>query len=339
MNKSIKSEIKQLIKNLKLSCNINSFQNIVDWTFISYNQKLSEDFIREFQDKLDWHNISVHQTLSENFIRKFKDKVDWDYISWKQKLSEDFIREFQDKINWNYISEYQKLSEDFIREFQDKVKWGYISWKQKLSEDFIREFQDKVNWDYILKYQKLSEDFICEFQDKVNWENISRYQKLSESFIEEFQDKMDWDVVKKYQKLAKSFRKKYNLKLPKNNWLYKSVHDKMKYIRNHTDYKIHRDSGGYYIELYKSVLKNYYSTYNFQFKYEVGHTYETQCDCIVNIENSFGFSCWSKVDALGYYNSGRLLKVKTYIKDIGAIVYNHRNKVRSFKITVLEEIF
>ena len=75
--------------------------NEVNWDYISWNLKLSEDFIREFQNEVEWEYISCTQKLSEDFIREFQDKLDWEYISYYQKLSEEFIREFQDKIHWS----------------------------------------------------------------------------------------------------------------------------------------------------------------------------------------------------------------------------------------------
>ena len=58
----------------------------VDWTDISIDYKLSENFIREFENEINWDNISYYQNLSENFIREFKDKVSWFEISINQKL-------------------------------------------------------------------------------------------------------------------------------------------------------------------------------------------------------------------------------------------------------------
>ena len=46
----------------------------IDWVNISYQYKLSENFIQEFQDKLNWSSISYYQNLSENFIKKFKEE-------------------------------------------------------------------------------------------------------------------------------------------------------------------------------------------------------------------------------------------------------------------------
>ena len=111
----------------------------------------------------EWSNISINQVLSEEFIREFNDKVDWENISRYQTLSEEFIREFKDKVVWHNISFSQTLSEEFIREFKDKVHWYSISANQVLSEEFIREFKDRVDWHQIFKYQELSKDFISEF--------------------------------------------------------------------------------------------------------------------------------------------------------------------------------
>jgi len=54
--------------------------------------------------------------------------------------------------------------------------------------------------------------------------------------------------------------------------------------------------------------------------------------------NSFGLSAWDKQGALEYYNSGKILKVKINIEDIGCIVSDHGNKIRCWKLIVLKEI-
>jgi hypothetical protein len=48
-------------------------------------------------------------------------------------------------------------------------------------------------------------------------------------------------------------------------------------------------------------------------------------------------AAWSKKDALKFHSSGRLLKVKIAIKDIGAIV-KYRHKIRCTKFKVIEEV-
>jgi len=158
MNIELGKEIENLIRELGFTCTINEFKDEVDWTWISTNQKLSEDFIREFKDLVDWNFISDHQKLSEEFIREFKDKVDWLNVSFCQKLSEDFIIEFKDSIIWKWIACPNKLSENFIREFKDKVDWYCISTFQELTEEFLEEFKDEINInDYYVLHKKKSQ--------------------------------------------------------------------------------------------------------------------------------------------------------------------------------------
>ena len=337
-------EIKRIIKSEKLDIDLNLdndwlieiFQTEVNWGLISMHQKLSEDFIEKFQDKFDWYYISMHQKLPESFIEKFQNKVDWIRISVHQNLSEKFIEKFQDRVDWGWVSKYQKLSEKFIEKFQDKVHWEYISKYQKLSEGFIEQFQKKVHWFDISIYQKLSEKFIEKFQDKVDWGYISKYQKLSENFIEKFQDKVYLPWISKYQKLSKSFIKKHNLKISQFNMFYFSKKQKLEKLNSKKNVKYEMD--GNFIVAYKSTRYGGYSTFNFQYQYEVGKTYESHADGNFNEENSFGLSVWTKKDAIEFYPNGELYKVKVHIDDLAAVVhYNH--KLRCSKIEIIEKIY
>ena len=47
----------------------------VNWSSISYNYKLSENFIQEFQDKVNLYYILAWQKLSEKFKSEFKHKL------------------------------------------------------------------------------------------------------------------------------------------------------------------------------------------------------------------------------------------------------------------------
>jgi gliding motility-associated-like protein len=46
----------------------------IDWDYISANQKLNEDFIREFQDKVDWKAISEYQSVTYGHATSEKGK-------------------------------------------------------------------------------------------------------------------------------------------------------------------------------------------------------------------------------------------------------------------------
>jgi hypothetical protein len=122
--------------------------------------------------------------------------------------------------------------------------------------------------------------------------------------------------------------------IEKGNWLYKEFEFKKDYIINNTKYEITSD--GEHIIAYKSVRNDNYSVFNFQYKYKIGETYTSHCDC-TDEEDSFGLSAWTKEGALEYYNEGKLLKVLIHIADIGRIVHDD-NKIRCYKLKILEEI-
>jgi hypothetical protein len=174
--------------------------------------------------------------------------------------------------------------------------------------------------------QKLSEDFIREFKGYVDWYNIYRYQQLSENFIKEFYDKIDWDFINRYQKLPEELRE---LPLPEKSWMYKTGNYKLNQIKKCKKYKIDGD----YVIAYKGIREDRYSAYNFQYKYEVGNTYETHADYNINEENSFGFSAWTKQNAKNYFGE-LVIKVKIHKDDLAALVHQG-NKIRCKKLTVL----
>jgi len=218
------------------------------------------------------------------------------------------------RLYWHNVSNIKDLPESFIRKHQNKLDWNSISYYQTLSKDFIREFSDRVNWDYISYKQILSEDFIREFSNKVKWVNICKYQKLSNNFIKKYKNKINKDILK-------------------NNWMYKNNKFKLKYLKKIGIYEILDDK---YIIAYKSCRKNGSSIYDPKYKYKVGNTYKSNCDCNVDNKNSFGLSSWTKEKALNYCEE-KLLKVKINIEDIGCIVHDN-SKVRCYELTVLEEI-
>lgn len=249
---------------------------------------------------------------------------------------DSIVREFVNRIDWNFISIFEPLSEEFMRYFSNRLvlDWNKLSAHQKLSEDFIEEYFHKVNTNYVSCYQKLSEQFIRKYYYKLYLEYIVIYQNLSEKFVRDFENKLDLKKVVLYQKFSEDFFKEFDLTKPKNNWLYSEKQEKIDYIKQNTKYEVIDNE---YIIAYKSCRSNNYSTFNLHYKYDVGNTYEANCDCNLNCDGSFGLSAWTKAKALEHYNLGKLLQIKIMIDDIGAIVANN-NKIRCFKLEVLKEI-
>ena len=210
-----------------------------------------------------------------------------------------------------------------------KEDWGLISKHQHLSEDFIREFKDKVDWLLIAEYQHLSEDFIREFKNKVNWELISTYQHLSEDFIREFKDLVNWGLISKHQHLSKDFIREFNLSISEDNWLYKDKHFKEQKIRECGLYECHDD----YFLAYKSIRKDRYSHYNFQYQYLPGGVYKSRADCTDN-ESSFGLAAWTEEKARDYNNSGIIVVVKIRYEDVARLVHNS-GKIRCTRLEIM----
>jgi hypothetical protein len=94
---------------------------------------------------------------------------------------------------------------------------------------------------------------------------------------------------------------------------------------------------GDFVFAYKSTLKHGISIYNNSYRYKVGETYKSNCDCNIDNDNSFGLSAWTEEKALNYNPDGELYKVKIHIDDIGALVQKD-NKIRCFKLEIIEKI-
>ena len=112
MEESVKKEIKEYIKTLKLNCSINEFKDLVDWNDISYYQKLSEKFIREFKDLVDWNNISYDQELSESFIYEFRNKLNIEKLIERELITEERLNEFE-KLEKEHLKKISKRSYRF----------------------------------------------------------------------------------------------------------------------------------------------------------------------------------------------------------------------------------
>jgi hypothetical protein len=120
--------------------------------------------------------------------------------------------------------------------------------------------------------------------------------------------------------------------LPYNSWLYASDEVKRKAIEECELYEMDGD----YVIAYKGIRRDNYSQYSFRYKYEVGNTYESHCDCNIDVENSFGLNAGTLERAKDYCDE-KIIKVRIHISDIGALVH-HSNKLRCYKFEVLEEV-
>ena len=73
MTEEVKKELNTILKKYYLTDVSQVGLNL--WQRISYEEKLSENFIREFHDNLDWVCMSEYQMLSEKIIRKVYKRI------------------------------------------------------------------------------------------------------------------------------------------------------------------------------------------------------------------------------------------------------------------------
>lgn len=150
---------------------------------LSYNCKLSEDWIDNNLSKIAWWAALQRQTLSENFLRKHLD-----LIIQKNELT--------------YLITYQNLSNQFLEEliscpFWKDFMFEIISEKQMLSETFIDKYKDELSWAEICQHQKLSSAFMENHLEYLEFAFVSRYQKLDAEFVSKHFDKLDYDWLLK----------------------------------------------------------------------------------------------------------------------------------------------
>lgn len=91
MKYRVKRKVKEIIICKNLRCSVEEFRYKVDWNWISYYQRFSEDFMREFKDQYVWGHLRKSQKLSEDFIYGMREYLDFDYYLKENKITQEFI--------------------------------------------------------------------------------------------------------------------------------------------------------------------------------------------------------------------------------------------------------
>jgi len=83
---------------------LNKYCDKINWSHITFNNL---ERYSQYEEHVDWTMISYHEKLPEDFIRKHQDKLDWNFLSSNQQLSNEFINEFKDKLNMGSIEMFR----------------------------------------------------------------------------------------------------------------------------------------------------------------------------------------------------------------------------------------
>lgn len=112
MNKKVKEEIEEIIKEGKLSYSIEKFQEKHNWQYIEQYKTVSLDFIKEFKDKVEWYWVLWLRKLPEDFIYEMKDYIKFDYVvkNFEDLVKKDEIKPlFVNQVHWDNILKYKKV--------------------------------------------------------------------------------------------------------------------------------------------------------------------------------------------------------------------------------------
>jgi hypothetical protein len=114
------------------------------WKDVSYNQKLSIDFIRKYYTKLDIYGVLEHPDLQQDYIPEIIDN-----ISTHPTCKQSDIQLFTYRAHlWLHVSKNQNtLSEEFIRKNINQLCLReLLTHHSNITERFRREINDFIMW-------------------------------------------------------------------------------------------------------------------------------------------------------------------------------------------------
>lgn len=101
----------------------------IDWNWIIYRFRLSEQFIEKYKNKLNWYYLVYYQKLSDGFIKKYSMSINWNALSQGQILSVDSMYKWKSFLNLENVARHQlNINEDILKDLALSLK--YISLKE-----------------------------------------------------------------------------------------------------------------------------------------------------------------------------------------------------------------
>ncbi len=86
MKESVKEDIKNIIRFLKVDWKVEEFRDkVVNWWYFSSHLRLQEDFIYEFKDKLDIEILINRELITQKRLKELE----------KEELKEDKFTRFE----------------------------------------------------------------------------------------------------------------------------------------------------------------------------------------------------------------------------------------------------
>jgi hypothetical protein len=92
----------------------------IDYNYLSMFQTVPEDVLSLYKRNMTWNYVTMNQQLSENFIRENLVYLSPDFLPYYQRsLSADFLKRngLSSSVSWKTISSSFVLDEEFIIEY------------------------------------------------------------------------------------------------------------------------------------------------------------------------------------------------------------------------------
>lgn len=130
---------------------IYKFADRLDWERLleNKNNNIDQDLIQSIIDKdicildnLDWSLMTDNCKISEDFVEKYIDRFDLQFIGYSgaSMFTEEFLLKHKDDLCWRDISAFVDLSIDFIKNNKDIIVWSeYYKYNKYITLPKIKE--------------------------------------------------------------------------------------------------------------------------------------------------------------------------------------------------------
>lgn len=121
-----------------------SLGDSINWDYISTNQNLGIETIRQYCDSINWNllitsNPSLEQLFDNSVLNEFESLIPWDKYNQRigNKIDNALLERFPTRLNWSNVSDSQYLdfTVELVRKYEAKWVWSILFRNPKFKED------------------------------------------------------------------------------------------------------------------------------------------------------------------------------------------------------------
>jgi hypothetical protein len=177
----------------------------INWSDISKNPRITEEFIRKHTDDLDWVVLSEHVHITRELLCEFHDNWSVGGLSLNPTLTADLIHLHYTQLHGGH--DYHHLAHNPNMTIDLATQFGMIEscYDSFIISSNIRLFEEQIiNWDdsvTIGEINKVSTNphitpaIIRAQKNRLRWNPLSCNRALTMPLIREFIDYISWDFI------------------------------------------------------------------------------------------------------------------------------------------------